>query len=74
MLQPKMTRKKAEKIREALWVWRRFDFLTSELLYLKPIKPYERELYCVTSDGIIILIEISDDDKVKCSQLEVPSK
>ncbi len=67
-----MTRQKAERIREALWIWRKFDFLTSELLELIPIKPYERELYALISDGIIILIEVMEDETIACSQLEPP--
>lgn len=61
----KMTRKKAESIREALWIWKKLNFLTSELLNLEPIEPYDRELYLIDSN---ILVEIKDG-KPYCSQI-----
>lgn len=59
-----MTQKKAELICDALWEQLEFSFIPSELLDPRnthQLKPYDRELYGILTDGVIILIELTED-------------
>ncbi len=70
-----MNEEKANLISDALWEQLKFLFSADELLdkqIVHQLKPYERELYAILTDGFIILVEIMEDGQIVCSKLDPP--